>query len=320
MEMVSKLDQLKERVREKLPDVERVIGWAMGYDPLHATPIFIKREEEVEGLIWSPLCVHNLATYLPTLKGKTGIIVKGCDSRSIVELIQEKLIKREDLIIFGISCTGVVDIKKIKRRIDISRVTSLEFRDGAMRLVADDREHNIDIKEVMANKCLICRYPNPIIYDYMIGELREPEIKGDLNYRDIEEFEKTSIEERFEYWKREMERCIRCYACRNACPMCVCRDSCIAESRDPHWLSQETNVQEKWMFQMVHALHLAGRCTECGECERACPMDIPILTFKRKLNKEIMELFGYEAGLDPEATPPLYTFQVEEAKIKERGW
>jgi hypothetical protein len=49
-------------------------------------------------------------------------------------------------------------------------------------------------------------------------------------------------------------------------------------------------------------------------------MDIPILAFKRQINKEIKELFEYEAGVDPEAKPPLYTFQVEEATINERGW
>jgi len=317
---VSKLDQLKEKVKERLAELERVIGWTKGYYPIHATPFFLKKEEEIEGLIWNPLCVHNLATYLTALKGKTGVIVKGCDSRSIVELIQEKLLKREDLVIFGIPCSGVVDLSKIRKRIDISRVTSVEFVDAAMTIVADGKEYQIDIKDVLAKKCLICRYPNPLIYDHMIGEAKDPPFKGDKIYQDIEEFEGKSITERFEYWKKEMERCIRCYACRNACPMCVCRDHCIAESRDPHWLSQDTNVQEKWMFQMVHAIHLAGRCTECGECERACPMDIPILTFKRKLNREIMELFGYEAGIDPEAHPPLYTFQVEEAKINERGW
>jgi Na+-translocating ferredoxin:NAD+ oxidoreductase RnfC subunit len=100
----------------------------------------------------------------------------------------------------------------------------------------------------------------------------------------------------------------------------VCRDHCIAETRDPHWLSQETGVQEKWMFQLIHAMHTAGRCTECGECERACPMDIPVLMLKKKLNREVLDLFDYEAGLDESATPPLFTFKVEEDHIEEKEW
>ncbi|HAS90542.1 MAG TPA: 4Fe-4S ferredoxin, partial [Desulfovibrio sp.] len=53
---------------------------------------------------------------------------------------------------------------------------------------------------------------------------------------------------------------------------------------------------------------------------RACPVDIPILLFKKKFNKEIKEVFNYEAGLDPEATPPLQTFKIDEPTIKEKEW
>lgn len=317
---VSQLDQLKVKVREALPDLDRVIGWGQGYDSIHGTPLFVKNKRDLERLIWNPLCVHNLTTYLTGLKGKTGVVVKGCDSRSIVELLQEKLLERERLVIFGIPCSGVVDLTKIQRAIDINSVDSVSFSESEIKIVADGKESNLDIKEVSANKCLICQYPNPLVYDHLIGELREPEAPPEGLYADLDQFEAKALLERFDYWKEQMDRCIRCYACRNACPMCVCRDHCIAETRNPHWLTQETNIREKWMFQMVHALHLAGRCTECGECERACPMDIPVLHFKRKFNKEIKELFGYEAGVDPEATPPLYTFQVEEANINERGW
>lgn len=317
---MSQLDQLKEKVKEALPELDRVIGWGQGYDSLHATPLFVRNEADVERLIWNPLCVHNLTSYLTGLQGKTGVIVKGCDSRSIVELLQEKLLDRENLTIFGLPCSGVVDLTKIGRSIDIGSVDSVSFADSKIKIVVQGNEHDLDLGEIQAKKCLICRYPTPLISDHLIGEPRESEVSPEGLYAELEQFEAKTFQERFDYWKGQMDRCIRCYACRNACPMCVCRDHCIAESRDPHWQTQETNVQEKWMFQMIHAMHLAGRCTECGECERACPMDIPVLTFKRKLNKEIKELFEYEAGVDLEATPPLYTFQVEEANINERGW
>jgi len=74
---------------------------------------------------------------------------------------------------------------------------------------------------------------------------------------------------------------------------------------------------EKLIFQVVHALHTTGRCTECG---RACPMGIPVLKLKRHRNQIIHDLFEYRAGTDSEAVPPLLSFQAEEKNINERGW
>ena len=99
--------------------------------------------------------------------------------------------------------------------------------------------------------------------------------------------------------------------------MCVCRDWCVSDSRDPAWLTQEDTVQQKLMFQLVHAQHLAGRCTGCGECQRACPAGIPVLLLKQQFGRAIRQIFGYGAGLDVGATPPLLTYQVEEPTIKE---
>ena len=128
-----------------------------------------------------------------------------------------------------------------------------------------------------------------------------------------------TLEQRFAFWKGEMERCIRCYACRNACPMCVCKDYCIADSREPHFITQENTTREKLYFQCIHTMHLAGRCTLCGECQRACPMGIPILALRQQIARVIAGLFdGYQSGMDAEAEPPLLTYQKEDAHIKQR--
>jgi formate dehydrogenase subunit beta len=173
------------------------------------------------------------------------------------------------------------------------------------------------LSDVCPDKCKTCQYPTPIVYDRLVGDPITSDKSPDSVYADIKEFENKTLEERLQYWEQEFDRCIRCYACRNACPMCICQDSCIAETRDPHWISQRATLSEKFMFHMIHALHLAGRCVECGECERACPMGIPVNKLKRKINLDMKELFGYEPGIDPEDKPPLYTFKVDEVTIKE---
>ena len=319
------LEQLKDAVRQRLPELDMVIGWGPGFDALHATPLFARTAEDVDKLRFDALCVHNLANFLPPLKGrKVGIVVKGCDSRSIVQLMQEGLVTRENLTIFGLPCAGVVDLSKVRRAMDaagadMGRVSGVSVEGGRVIVEADGKRLDMALTDVAADKCAVCRFHNAVVVDHFFGESLPPTVETDP-YADVAAFEAKPVEERLDHWRQEMQRCIRCYACRNACPLCVCRDQCVAQSRDPHWLSQQDSLRDKFMFQLIHAMHLAGRCTGCGECQRACPVDIPILALKRKLNQSVRDLFDYEAGINPEARPPLMAFKVHEDNIKERGW
>jgi ferredoxin len=319
------LEELKSQIKRRLPELDMVMGWGKGYDALHNTPIFMKTEADVDKLVFDPLCVHNLSTYL-TRYGhakKIGVVVKGCDSRSVAALVQEKLIKRENVVVFGLPCEGVLDMGRVRRalaakNLDMGRVRSVDFKGGEVLFTVSGQEIRLPLVEVQADKCGRCQFHNAVISDEFAGEKIEAKVKD--NYEDLAAFEKMTLEERMEFWREQMERCVRCYACRNACPMCVCRDYCIGQSREPNWVSQRDGLEEKFFFQMIHAMHLAGRCTECGECERACPVDIPLLILKRKLGKEILDLFHYRTGLDAEIKPPLLAFKVEEDNINERGW
>jgi coenzyme F420-reducing hydrogenase delta subunit/ferredoxin len=321
-----RLSQLKGILKSNLSGLDCIIGWGKGYDPLHNTPIFMRSAEDLDKLVWGRLNVHNLATYLPALRNKkVGVLVKGCDSRSVVELLQEKLIDRDKLVVFSMPCTGVVDHSKIGRILEekganIARVEAVTFSGGNLSVVVDGEQYSMAMSDMAADKCLSCEYPNSSIADHFVGGRLVPAAPAEGLPGDHRIAGDAGLAEKMGFWRYHMNRCIRCYACRNACPLCVCRDHCIAQSRDPHWISQEDTVTEKLMFQVVHAVHLAGRCTECGECQRACPMGIPVLELKRHMNEVIHKLFEYRAGTDPEAIPPLLSFQAEEKNIDERGW
>lgn len=323
---MSALEMLKDKIREALPSLEFVIGWEQGFDALHATPFFMRTAEDVEKLVFGPLCVHNLSTYLPSFRGrKVGIVLKGCDSRGAIELMQEKLVERENVVIFGLPCSGVADLAKLGRFAgDLDRVLAVTWDDETFVLTTPAGEVRVPREAALADKCLTCQFPNALEADHFAGEplppATGPDMGSDRGGEELAALEAMAPADLMAYWAEAMERCIRCYACRNACPMCVCRDHCIAHRRDPQWLGQDDTPREKLMFQLIHTLHLAGRCTECGECQRACPVGIPILALRRKMNRVIRELFDYQAGLDLQAVPPLFTFQVEEANIEERKW
>ena len=149
-----------------------------------------------------------------------------------------------------------------------------------------------------------------MFYDALVGDPPALDIPDDI-WDDVVEHEGMAAAERVAFWSREFDRCIRCYACRQACPGCYCTE-CLAEQVDPAWASIAHRVPQKAFFHIMRAYHLAGRCVECHACDEACPMHIPLGLLNRKIAKEVEALFGYRAGGDAKDPPPLSTFRKDE--------
>jgi formate dehydrogenase subunit beta len=138
-----------------------------------------------------------------------------------------------------------------------------------------------------------CSYPEP-------EERVHKKRVGMDNNMEIEDVERFNPRERFSRWMYEFRKCIKCYGCRNICPVCFCR-ACSLES--PDLVKTGDLPPEIPIFHLIRAVHMAGRCVDCGLCEDACPADIPLRLLYRKVNEIVEKVFDYETGTSPEHSP-----------------
>lgn len=274
--------------------VDMVIAWEKGDQEYQTIPFFARSVEEVSRMVCDDYSVHNLSNSLLRFRDgqeKIGIVVKGCDSRGLVRLLEDNQFSRDRLYIIGIACAGIKDpLKAMKQHSGFERVQ--EQGDG------------------LAAKCIYCLQPNPVIYDELVGE-EQATRQAEERFARIEEIEQMSADERYKFFEDMLSRCIRCYACRQACVACNCR-TCIFDETRPQWVGRETSISDNFMYHLIRASHMAGRCIECGECERVCPVDIPLMLINRKLIKDVNHFYGpYEAGMEyvEGKKPPLSVYE-----------
>jgi ferredoxin len=118
----------------------------------------------------------------------------------------------------------------------------------------------------------------------------------------VTEHEKLSLEERIDFWKAQFDRCIKCYACRTVCPQCFC-EVCVLE--DGMWVETGTLAPPFPSYHLIRAYHTVSKCVGCMECERACPVDIPLTVLYTLLRRDAEEMFEYVPGRSVDDLPPL---------------
>lgn len=296
---------------ENLVDV--VIAFKKEDSPLRPQPAFFRPEDSLEELEYNSLCQNNLANYLTRYPNETriGMVVRGCESRSVNALLVEKQHIRENLYLIGIPCNGIVDLRKLIERTG-EEITNYSENHDEITVTFKGKEHKFAREDMLHDSCLRCVHPNPVNTDILIGE---PLPEGDptIVRKKVESFEALSKQARYDWFRHEAERCIRCYACREACPMCYCTE-CFVDHNPPRWTESSISPAGTHAWHIIRAFHQAGRCTSCGACERACPMDIKMTYLTDKLNEDMLELYQFQAGMDDETQPPFAAFNMDDKK------
>ena len=305
--MQSYTEKIREIAKKLLGEgrVDMVVGFTGGSLPMASVPFCARTAEDADKLIFDAFCGANLANYLTGRKEKIGIVVKGCDSRSVVNHIVENKIDREQLIIIGAPCTGMIDKKKVAANYE-GEIETVTDEGDALLVKGTAGEKKIDKSAVGDSTCAVCVHRNPVIHDELVGE-KVQEQGNDGRYDMVEAVEKMSPEERWNYFEDLYAACIRCYACRNACPLCYC-PTCFVDEAKPQWVGKSQDDIDVRTFHFLRAYHCAGRCVDCGACVRSCPMDINVRVLTKKLEKDCLELFDWEAGMTPDKRPALDAF------------
>ena len=303
--------KMLERAKELLAsgEVARIVGWKKGdfcYDPSPAT---FESVEELDGFVYNWFCGANLSKYLIQIakkEGKTAVFLKPCDTYSFNQLVKEHRINRENVYVIAVECMAKLDIEKIKAK-GVSFVTDVEVVEKDVKVISPLGETVLYKPEVVLEKCAVCNKTHQVKDEEIILHER-PE--RDVNrFAEVEKLEAMTEEERFAFWKGQLSKCIRCNACRNVCPACSCI-KCVFDN-PASGISAKANDSEfeEQMFHIIRAFHVAGRCTDCGECSRVCPQGIPLHLLNRKFIKDIDNLYGeYQAGETSEGKTPLTSY------------
>ena len=304
-------EKLIEKAKSLLADgkVQKVLGWKKGLFDEDITPaVFTSAEELDKDFVFNKYCKANLSKYLVKITREIEIkksttrmnntmakqrdpnaqdapipsevvlvFLKPSDTYSFTQLLKENRITREDVYAVGVPCQNTLDGGEL---------------------------------------CESCTGKKHVSCDELLGvDENEEASPNTKRMEEVSKLEAMTSEQRFEFWRNEFSRCIRCNACRNVCPACTC-EKCVFDNNALYTTQKvaETNFEEN-LFHIIRAWHVAGRCTDCGECSRVCPQNIPLYLLNRKFIKDINEIYGeYQAGADMESKPAMITFKEDDAE------
>lgn len=322
-----KREVLIEKAKELLSNntVDRVFGWKRGEFDYDVTPALFTSADELQNeFVWNGFCGANFSKYLinETRKSENKVLVflKPCDTYSFNQLLTEHRFDRDKVYAIGIPCNGMIDTNKIKESADGISAVGFDGDDVVIHTLYDG-DLTLKADSLLPDRCVNCKSKKHVAYDELLGA--DGDVIDSHRFDEVEKLEKMTPDERFAFWQGELSRCIRCNACRDVCPACTC-EKCVFDNANSGVENKAAaNSFEEKMFHIIRAFHVAGRCTDCGECSRVCPQHIPLHLLNRKFIKDIDEFYGeYQAGAEVGSRAPIVDYttdDIEPCEAVKRG-
>lgn len=317
-------DLLVKRAAELLENgtVNRVLGWKKGQFGYDVTPSVFHSADELESdFEFNCFCGANLSFYLVkecASQGKVLVFLKPCDTYSFNQLLTEHRFDRQQVYAIGVPCFGTTDLRTLSEKVS-GEISHAQCTDTGVTVhTLYDGDFSFNPEELVSQRCAECKSKKHVAYDELIGE--EGEVIDSHRFDEVRRIEEMSPDERFEFWQNELSRCIRCNACRDVCPACTCEKCVFGNAESGMENKAAADSFEEKMFHIIRAFHVAGRCTDCGECSRVCPQHIPLHLLNRKFIKDINSFYGeYQAGETVGARSPLVDYTEGDIEPDERG-
>ena len=255
------IDKIREQVKNALKDLDGVV--ALRLTEQGTAPYLFQPDDDLTQLVLEPRYpVSETASKLQKRfkDAKFGVVVRGCDTRALIEMAKRNQIDPERLYLVGIACSSE-----------------------------------------MAESCY-CSEPFPQIEQWPRAELVGDPVPGAEPNPLVIKFRNMPQGKRWDFWKAQFIKCIKCYGCRDICPVCFC-DACALE--DPLWVEPGLLVPDFPMYHLIKAMHMTTRCIACRQCETSCPSEIPLTILYDLIRSDVSDLIGYLPGEDINAQPPL---------------
>ena len=317
---MSKINELiKEKAIELLSNgtVDYVLCYKNELFNYSPSPYLFGKDDNLEDIVYNGFCGPNLSKtlYLTARDKKVCVFLKPCDTLSFRQLIKENKFNEGNIYPIGIECNGKLDIDKIKEKVK-DTILSIDEDYDYIYIKGLTGEYKLDYcSEYFLDKCVYCKGKKHLACREIIT-VNQKDIPLLDRFEEVNRIENMSSEEKFKFWQGELSKCIRCNACRNICPACTCEVCVFDNSQSMMDNKVNANSFEERLYHIIKSFHVAGRCTDCGECSRVCPVKIPLHLLNRKYIKEIENNFGVYDLESDESNFPLSEYKLTDREVK----